>query len=452
MVNTIVKYSILIPVFLFLVTACKHSDSSTETTKNSPTTSTNKLPIAVISDNQTVKSNTTITLIGTKSSDPDNDVLSYIWTFKSKPTLSNAKFVSVKQNNEIVSFDTDVIGEYIIELVVNDGTSNSKPATAVITRLNSKPIAILGKNRAVSLNSQVLLDGSASKAIDKQNLIYNWVLRSTPQGSTTTLVQNNPTDSSASFNADKEGEYVIDLTVNDGTESSLNDTVKIYSYNGTIVYFNDFSENTLSDFIIEENGTGKLLIENEQLRINPGKGYLNNAGIILDAAKLNNYNTQLSANIGLITWAFIISNEDGEFNNLFDFTLSSKVGMDDPATFGYSLSGGGYVGDRMMLSRIAHALSPYGSVLENIFDTTFGLSILPKIGAFKITFNPVNSEWKLYYKVGIQKIDPVLITNLIGSGINSGFVSQSLPFMILKGQSTGSTYFDHFAVIIKTTL
>ena len=134
--------------------------------------------------------------------------------------------------------------------------------------------------------------------------------------------------------------------------------------------------------------------------------------------------------------------------NLFKFFIASEPIINDPALFGYSFQGGGYVADRMIFFRNASALSPYNSVLDIVFDITTGLGTLPKIGAMKITYNPTNSEWKLYYQVGSQKVDPVLITNLIGTGINNGFVNQNLPYLILVGQETGSTFFDHFTVLI----
>lgn len=456
MTNNTKKYLFLISACFFLITSCKHSGSSGPSPDKSITpatkSNTNALPISITSNNQTVKSNAVITVNGTNSYDPEKVALRYSWVLVTKPKTSTAKLLSAKSNNEIVSFTPDIIGDYILELTVNDGVQDSKPDTVTITRLNNKPIASAGKNRAVSTNSQVLLDASASTDIDNHSLTYNWILQSKPLGSISMVVQNNPADKSASFNADKQGEYIFDLTVNDGLETSLKDTVKIYSYNATIIYFNDFSDNSLSDFIVRERGTGKLLVENGQLRINPGRNYLNSAGIVLDAAaKLTNYNSQLSGNIGLITWAFNISNMDGKFNNNFKFIISSQSKLSEPTTFGYSFQGGGYVADRMMFSRIAYALSPYQSVSETIFDTRYGLPVLPKMGAIKITFNPVNNEWKLYYEVATKKLDPVLIKKLIGTGINKGFVTQNLPYFILSSSTTGAAFFDNFTVLIKTT-
>lgn len=90
----------------------------------------NIAPTADAGPIQTVGLSTLVTLDGSDSSDPNGDTLSYNWTIVSRPsgssvTLSNPG--SVKP-----SFTTDVSGEYVIQLIVNDGEFDSMPSTTTV--------------------------------------------------------------------------------------------------------------------------------------------------------------------------------------------------------------------------------------------------------------------------------------------------------------------------------
>src|SRR5262249_38453289 len=70
-------------------------------------------------------------LDGSGSSDPDGDPLTFSWTIVSKPPGSSAQIsdpTAVRPN-----FVADVVGAYVIRLVVNDGILDSDPGTVMIT-------------------------------------------------------------------------------------------------------------------------------------------------------------------------------------------------------------------------------------------------------------------------------------------------------------------------------
>ncbi len=433
-----ITYKYYLPLLLFLISSCSSSVGTN-----------NEIPISIANDDLIVKSNEVITLDGTKSFDPEQLTLRYSWKLITKPKNSLATITSLSENEAISSFIPDVVGEYVVELIVNDGVNDSRPDIVYIQRQNNKPSALAGKNRAVTLNTQVLLDGSGSTDTDNQILNYNWVLISKPQGSLSIISQNNITDSNVSFFADTVGEYVFELSVYDGFVTSANDTIKIYSYNGTIVYFNDFSSSELSDFVIRSDGVSTALIENEQLRLNPGNGPDNSASVSLDTRTLlSSYLATLKLNSSTITWAFNVSNIDGNRNNSFSFLISNKAFITAPENFHYSFIGGGFVDSRMMLRREAMFNSPFGNVSEILIDITNGLGNIPSIGAIKITYNPLSDEWKLYYEESNKKLNPVLITKLIGSTKNSGFANELLPYFIFHSNTTGSVFFDNFTVLV----
>ena len=68
-----------------------------------------------------------ITLNGTKSSDPEKQALTYKWTVKSKPVDSAVYLDSADTPNPILS--NTRVGSYVVQLIVNDGTQDSAPAT-----------------------------------------------------------------------------------------------------------------------------------------------------------------------------------------------------------------------------------------------------------------------------------------------------------------------------------
>ncbi|MCK4907118.1 MAG: hypothetical protein KAS64_06190, partial [Spirochaetes bacterium] len=92
----------------------------------------NRKPIANAGSDITVKIGETVNLNGALSSDPDSDVITYVWSFTSKPAGS----VSSLGNADTVtnaSFVPDKEGQYVVSLIVNDGKLDSEVDTVIIT-------------------------------------------------------------------------------------------------------------------------------------------------------------------------------------------------------------------------------------------------------------------------------------------------------------------------------
>ena len=115
---------------------------------------------------QTVFAGDTVFLDGSGSSDSDGDPLTYRWSF-----LPSGNSGTFSDNTDVnPTFDADAAGTYYLQLVVNDGTEDSAPATAVITVLpisgdvtNITPLAA-----TVSASSQNLATGQGwLKAVDE---------------------------------------------------------------------------------------------------------------------------------------------------------------------------------------------------------------------------------------------------------------------------------------------
>lgn len=186
-------------------------------------TTTNVAPIADAGLDQTVATGDTVQLDGSGSSDDDSDPLTYSWSITSAPAGSTATITNPTAVNP--TFVVDVFGDYVIQLIVNDGTVNSGPDTVVISTSNSRPVADAGPDQTVGPAATVQLDGSGSFDVDSDPLTIDWALISIPNGSTASLSDNtiiNPT-----FTVDFPGVYVAQLIVNDGTLNSEPDTVVI---------------------------------------------------------------------------------------------------------------------------------------------------------------------------------------------------------------------------------
>lgn len=188
---------------------------------------TNAAPIANAGAPQTRRVGDRVNLDGSASSDPDGNPLSYAWSFSARPAGSTA---TLQGANTVAPFFTiDAAGNYLVQLVVNDGTVNSAPATVSISTENSAPIADAGPDQAAQLNATITLDGSGSSDPDGDPLTYAWSFVSRPTGSSAVL--NNPAAVRPSFDVDRPGTYVVQLIVNDGARNSAPDTATISTVN-----------------------------------------------------------------------------------------------------------------------------------------------------------------------------------------------------------------------------
>lgn len=188
---------------------------------------TNTPPVANAGQNQTVALGTTVTLDGTASSDIDGNPLSYKWSFTSIPAGSGATLAN--STTAKPTFLADKAGQYIVQLIVNDGTVNSAPASVTISTANTAPVANAGPNQTVAVGTTVTLNGSGSTDADGNPLTYQWSFVSKPTGSAAAL--SSGTTIKPTFIADKAGDYLIRLIVNDGTVNSAQSTVTVTTSN-----------------------------------------------------------------------------------------------------------------------------------------------------------------------------------------------------------------------------
>lgn len=184
-------------------------------------------PIADAGPNQTASIGATVTLNGSRSTNPSGvGTLTYSWAFASRPSGSTATLSN--PTSVMPTFVIDVGGNYVITLTVSNG-SGTDTANVTISTSNTPPVARAVASQPVSVGSTVTLNGSTSSDVDGDPLTYAWTLTTRPAGSTavlSSLTAVNPT-----FTADKAGTYVARLVVNDGKVNSAPATVTITTQN-----------------------------------------------------------------------------------------------------------------------------------------------------------------------------------------------------------------------------
>ena len=132
-------------------------------------------------------------------------------------TLTSSDTFTLRQNRRVLFNPADLVWTFTF-----DDTGEPEPAP------NTPPVANAGPDQTVSPGTEVILDGSASSDADGDPLSFAWLLE-VPSGSAALL-----DDASAvrpRFVADVPGFYVATLVVNDGTDDSAPDSVRVSTIN-----------------------------------------------------------------------------------------------------------------------------------------------------------------------------------------------------------------------------
>jgi len=202
------------------------NDGTVNSVASTMTVSTvNTPPVASAGMNRTVSAGSSVVLNGSGSTDPDGNTLTYRWALIARPAGSTATLSSATAVQPV--FTADVAGTYIAQLMVNDANVNSAPSTVTISTTNSVPVANAGPAQSVAAGTTVQLDGTGSTDADGNSLHFAWSILSKPAGSAAFL--SDTTVPNPVFVADKAGDYVAQLIVNDGHFYSTASTVTISS-------------------------------------------------------------------------------------------------------------------------------------------------------------------------------------------------------------------------------
>ena len=199
-------------------------------------TGDNDFPIADAGNDQAVDENSTITLDGSGSVDPEGENLSYVWRQVAGPsvTLSNP---GGEQPTLTAPNVTPNGVSLIFELAVTDviGLQERDDVEVSVFGNNDLPTADAGDDQTVLEQSTVTLDGSNSFDPDiDDSITYQW-----EQSGGTAVALSDPTGKRPTFEApnfdDAGGQPLIfELIVTDGQgEQSQEDSTTVTSTNFT---------------------------------------------------------------------------------------------------------------------------------------------------------------------------------------------------------------------------
>ena len=175
----------------------------------------NTAPVADAGPNQVVYARINgiaeVTLDASNSYDADGDALTYLW----KWSIDGNDYETNGVNPTIEL----PIGQYTIELVVNDGRENSEPNQVVITIYeypNTAPVADAGTNQVayawIDGIAEVTLDASKSYDADGDTLTYLWKW---------SIDGNDYETDGVNLTIELPvGQHTFELVVNDGREDS----------------------------------------------------------------------------------------------------------------------------------------------------------------------------------------------------------------------------------------
>jgi alpha-tubulin suppressor-like RCC1 family protein len=184
-------------------------------------------PTANAGPTQTVGEDITVTLDASNSSDPDNDIVSYLWEQTGGPdvTLSDASDVKPTFTSPLVPIGGAAL---TFKVTVTDATALTSTATTIVnvTWSNNPPAANAGPDQTVAEGVLVTLDASGSTDPDDGIASYAWeqIAGPLPFVTLTGADTVNPTFTSPHVGIGGEA-LVFKLTVTDNGGLKTTDTV-----------------------------------------------------------------------------------------------------------------------------------------------------------------------------------------------------------------------------------
>gem|GEM_PF-2945162 len=182
----------------------------------------NQKPIANAGADLDARVGDNVALSGTRSADPDNgpSPLVFHWTQTGGPSV-----ILNSANTASPGFTPTQAGNYIFQLMVNDGKDDSAPDSVTVAVSMGLATANAGSDLTVKLGTKVILDGRASVGPggrESKPLTFHW--RQT--GGPSAILDGNAT-ATISFVPEVPGIYAFELSVSDGLAPSLTDSVSV---------------------------------------------------------------------------------------------------------------------------------------------------------------------------------------------------------------------------------
>ncbi len=264
----------------------------------------NQSPVAEAGDDQTVEENTTVTLNGIKSADPDNwpEQLRYKWSQIEGVDVELKNSGSMIAQFQSPSFWNDPEKKLKFKLEVCDGlecAGDIVEVTVLNSIPNGKPVVSIAPVPAPSVNKTVELDASGSHDPDKgpEQLTYSWV-----QTSGDPVALRSADSSKASFKPDYtylDKSFTFEVEVCDGEDCTKSDIeISFTVERAKIDFFEDFESEEIGNWwIFKSEDGGRIRVvssyypyagNRHMLMDSSGSYRLNEAILHLDASNIDN--------------------------------------------------------------------------------------------------------------------------------------------------------------------
>ncbi|MCP4351182.1 MAG: hypothetical protein GY795_37435 [Desulfobacterales bacterium] len=162
---------------------------------------TNSAPIANAGPNQAVDEGVTVTLDGSESYDPDDEIVSYEWTQTAGPFVSLSDPASVTPFFTAPEADSDGVSlEFSLKVTDSGELESSDTCIINVSWINTPPVADTGGDRTIDEGTVVTLDGSGSSDPDNDIVSYEWT-----QASGTPVTLSDSTSVRPTFTAPDVG-------------------------------------------------------------------------------------------------------------------------------------------------------------------------------------------------------------------------------------------------------
>ncbi|WP_455197793.1 PKD domain-containing protein [Kaarinaea lacus] len=171
----------------------------------------NRAPIADAGNDVQIFLGESVTLNGAGSSDPDLPApqLTYLWNIEAAPQGSSATIVGAV--SETATLVPDMLGEYVVSLVVNDGETDSVPDEILVSVVeNLAPEAVVNASLVSGTAPlTVVFNGDDSRDPEGAQLLYHWNFNDPDS------LQNSSGEVSDTHIFNQPGQYTVLLTVTD---------------------------------------------------------------------------------------------------------------------------------------------------------------------------------------------------------------------------------------------
>ncbi|XP_052234869.1 uncharacterized protein LOC127847186 [Dreissena polymorpha] len=181
-------------------------------------------PVANAGADQTIQlPDNSVNLDGSRSTD-DVRIITYRWRLTSGDDRGVRLTGDRTPRLNVIGLKQ---GEYVFTLTVEDGKEqlSTDDVRIIVQPSDAPPVANAGTDQTIRLpNNNVILDGSRSTD-DVRIITYRWRLTSGDDSGVRLTGDRTPR---LNVNGLKEGEYVFQLTVEDGKEQLSNDEVRVF--------------------------------------------------------------------------------------------------------------------------------------------------------------------------------------------------------------------------------